>query len=394
MKYKLRPYQQKAANAAINSFMRGGKNGLLILPTGAGKSLVIAAIARSMMSPLLVFCPSKEILEQNYEKMKSYGIDNLGVYSASFNQKEKRKITLATIGSVHNHLKDFRPYKYIIIDEAHQVNAKGGMYEEFIHDRPDRCVVGLTATPYRLSSSFNGGHELKFLTRTRPRIFSEVLYYCQIKDLLYQGFLADLRYFDLSKYISFDINRVRLNRSGTEYDDESLKLEIKRSDFAADLENWTIRSLHPNDGSTRNGVLVFTRFVAESQHLVDKLLSKGIRAAIVTGDTPKKERERIVSEFKSRRIRVVANAGVFSTGFDYPELDTIIMARPTNSLALWYQCVGRAIRPFDGKVGWVLDMCGTYRKFGAVSDLTIECPPNTQKWAIISRGRQLTNTPF
>ena len=394
MKYQLRPYQQQASNAAVNALMRGRSNGLLILPTGAGKSLCLAEIARQINSPLLVFCPSKEILEQNYEKMLSYDIRDVGIYSASMGIKERRRITLATIGSVHRHLSDFRLYKYVLVDEAHGVNAKGGMYEEFIHDRADRCVVGLTATPYRLAQSFNGGHELKFLTRTRPRIFTDVLYYCQISDLLSQGYLADLQYFDLQKYISFDINRVRLNRSGTEYDDESLKLEIQRRGFAADLENWVIRSLHPKDGQKRNGVLVFTRFVTESQVLVDNLRSKGISAAIVTGETPKKERERIVRAFKAGEIQVCSNANCLSTGFDYPELDTVILARPTKSLSLYYQMTGRAVRPYPGKRGWVLDMCGNYNRFGKVSDLKIECPDGKYKWMITSRGRQLTNIPF
>ena len=360
----------------------------------SGKSLVIAAIAKDVMSPLLIFQPSKEILEQNYEKMVHYGIRDVGVYSASLGIKERRKITLATIGSVNNHLEDFRLYKYVIVDESHNINAKGGMYERFIHDRPDRCVVGLTATPYRLSRSFDGGSELKFLTRTRPRIFSDVLYYCQISDLICQGYLADLRYFDVSNRVALDLGRVRTNTTGSDYDDKSLQLEIERSGFAADLENWVLRTLKPKDGSKRNGILVFTRFVAESNHLIAKLQSKGIRAAVVTADTTKRERERVVKAFKAHEIDVVSNAGVFATGFDYPELDTVILARPTKSLALYYQQVGRAIRPCEGKKGWIVDLVGNYRRFGAVSDLKIECPFGTHKWMITSKGRQLTNIPF
>ena len=135
-----------------------------------------------------------------------------------------------------------------------------------------------------------------------------------------------------------------------------------------------MRSLQPKDGRKRNGVLVFTRFIAESQVLVNGLKARGINAAIVTGDTPKKERERFVKDFKEGKITVVANSGVFTTGFDHPALDTVILARPTNSLSLYYQMCGRAIRPFQGKQAWLLDMCGTYRKFGKVSDLRIECP--------------------
>lgn len=394
MKYQLRTYQKEASNAAVRALARGTKNGLIIAPTGCGKSLIIADIAHQLDSPLLVFCPSKEILEQNYEKICSYEILDVGIYSASAGEKNIRKITLATIGSVINHLEDFKLFKYILIDEAHAVNSKGGMYETFIHDRNDRCVVGLTATPYRLSQSYMGGSELKFLTRTRPRIFSEVLYYCQISDLLAKGYLADLTYYDVSDKVSFDITRVRSNSTGADFDDRSLLEEIERSDFATDLLNWTLRVLIPKDGSNRNGVLVFTKFVKESEVLVNRLNNKGIPAAIVTGETPKKEREQIIRDFKSGKIKVVSNANCLSTGFDYPELDTVVLARPTKSLGLYYQMIGRAIRPSKWKVGWVVDLCGSYKRFGAVSDLKIECPPGTQRWMITSKGRQLTNIPM
>ena len=94
MKYELRPYQKAAAEAAINAFKgKSSKNGLLILPTGAGKSLVIAEIAFRLNEPILVFCPSKEIVVQNYEKMCSYGVWDCGVYSASVGMKNITKIT-------------------------------------------------------------------------------------------------------------------------------------------------------------------------------------------------------------------------------------------------------------------------------------------------------------
>lgn len=88
---------------------------------------------------------------------------------------------------------------------------------------------------------------------------------------------------------------------------------------------------------------------------------------------------------------MVANVGVLTTGFDYPALDTVVLARPTKSLGLYYQMVGRAIRPFDGKDGWIVDLSGNYSRFGNVADLFISRPPGTTKWAVYSRGTQLTN---
>lgn len=352
----------------------------------SGKSLVIADIASRLEGPLLVFQPSKEILQQNFAKLQSYGIFDCGCYSASVGCKDINRITFATIGSVMNHMSDFDCFKNIIIDECHYVNSKAGQYKEFIEAK-NRQVVGLTATPYRLDRA-EGGSILKFLTRVRPRIFSKVIYCCQIGELLSKGYLADLHYYDLT---TLDLRRVRSNSTGADYDERSLLAEYERSGFYDKLSNTVVKVLQPKSGIPRKGVLVFTAFTMEARQLVDKLQSLGVNAAIVTGETPKKEREAILEGFKRREIKVVVNVGVLTTGFDYPALDTVVLARPTKSLGLYYQMVGRAIRPFEGKDGWIVDLSGNYSRFGNVADLFISRPPGTTKWAVYSRGTQLTN---
>ena len=403
MKYQLRDYQSRAANAAVEYFT--GKttgNGLIILPTGAGKSLVIADIASRIDEPLIVLQPSKEILEQNYNKLLSYDVLDCSIYSASLNRKEIRRITFATIGSVMNHLHDFDQFHKIIIDECHLVNPAEGQYKEFIEAVEGRKVVGLTATPYRLGQTIDPktinsnwpkyGSILKFITRTRPRIFDRVLYFAQVKDLLDRGYLAQLRYFDmlkLEKKNRLNMSKVKLNTTGADYDEKSLKAEMERADFYEYTLSVINRLLHPKDGKPRNGVLVFCRFVEDAERLTWDL--EGI-CEMVSGTTPKKEREAVLARFKSGETKVVANVGVLTTGFDHPALDTIILARPTMSLALYYQMVGRAIRPFPGKDGWVIDLCGNYEKFGAVEDLTID-QQERNKWIVTGtkEKKQLTN---
>lgn len=352
----------------------------------SGKSLVIADIASRLEGPLLVFQPSKEILQQNFAKLQSYGIFDCGCYSASVGCKDINRITFATIGSVMNHMSDFDCFKNIIIDECHYVNSKAGQYKEFIEAK-NRQVVGLTATPYRLDRA-EGGSILEFLTRVSPRIFSKVIYCCQIGELLSKGYLADLHYYDLTE---LDLKRVRSNSTGADYDERSLLAEYERCGFYDKLSNTVVKVLQTKSGIPRKGVLVFTAFTKEAKQLVDKLQSHRINAAIVTGETPKKEREAILEGFKRREIKVVANVGVLTTGFDYPALDTVVLARPTKSLGLYYQMVGRAIRPFEGKDGWIVDLSGNYSRFGNVADLFISRPPGTTKWAVYSRGTQLTN---
>jgi DNA repair protein RadD len=136
--------------------------------------------------------------------------------------------------------------------------------------------------------------------------------------------------------------------------------------------------------------LVFTRFVEEARYVVSQIPG----AAIVTGETHKKERERLINGFKRGDIPVVANVGVLTTGFDYPELETVIIARPTMSLALYYQMIGRATRPHPMKgSAKVIDMCGNYGTFGRVEDLEIVDGGNG-KWFVASGERQLTNVYY
>ena len=398
MKYTLRDYQQQASDAAVRflTTKTSHRGGLLILPTGAGKSLVIAEIASRIDEPLIVLQPNKEILEQNYNKLLSYDVFDCSIYSASLRRKDINRITFATIRSVMNHMHDFDAFHKIIIDECHLVNPGEGQYKEFLDAVEGRKVVGLTATPYRLEQQIDPktikwpnpqyGSILKFLTRTRPRVFERVLYFAQVKELLDKGYLAPMRYFDMNK---LEMKNVKLNTKGSDYDENSLKAEMER----ADLYEYTLqivnRVLHPKDGKPRNGILVFTKFVADAERLTWDL--DGI-CEMVSGDTPMKERTAILERFKSGETKVVANVGVLTTGFDYPALDTIILARPTMSLALYYQMVGRAIRPYPGKVGWVIDLCGSCAKFGEVADLEVD-QEGANKWIITGTKdkKQLTN---
>lgn len=384
MTYRLRDYQQQASDAAIRFFRdtKSKKNAIMVLPTGSGKSLIIADIAARLYGHVLVFQPSKEILEQNYKKLCSYGVLDCSIYSASMGKKEVSRITFATIGSVKNHPELFQHFQYIIIDECHLVNPKEGMYRDFLSML--RCkVLGLTATPYRLSSNRDFGAMLKFITRTRPCVFSDVIYQVQISTLLDMGYLAKLRYFHLPPPC-WDSRNLQVNTTGADFTDKSVVKEYERTD----LYGWLLHNR--KTGIRRKGILVFTRFLKEAE-----LLTRSIPGtAMVSGDTPKATREMILEHFKAGEIPVVANVGVLTTGFDYPELDTIVMARPTMSLALWYQIVGRAIRPHpDKEEGWIVDLAGNLPRFGEVKDLRLVDGGNG-KWAVWSKGRQLTNVYF
>jgi len=390
MSIQLREYQQQAADKAV-AFLTDSKakyNGIIVVPTGGGKSHIVAAIADRLDGNVLIFSPSREILAQNFEKMSVVNPFGCTIFSASFNSKEVGKITFATIGSAKSHPELFQRFKYIIVDECHQCNPKQGMYKEFFEALGQTKILGLTATPYRLSS-YMGGSMLKFITRTRPHIFSKVIYQVQISTLLDMGFLSNINYYQMNP-LGWDENNLQTNSTGADYTDKSVEAEYQRVDFYGYLVSIVKRLLHPKRGGARKGILVFTRFVKEAQRLADSIEC----CEMVSGTTPKAERERILNDFKNGNIKVVVNVGVLTTGFDYPELDTVVMARPTMSLTMYYQIVGREIRPCKDKNAWFIDLCGNINRFGKVDDLKLVDANGKGLWAVFSNGKQLTNVLF
>ena len=377
--YQLREYQREAVERGAAFLQHGKGNGLMVLPTGSGKSLIIANIAYRLDAPVLVLQPSQEILLQNYEKMRSYGVE-CSIYSASVGVKQIGRITFAMIGSIKAQSLRFYRFRYLIVDECHNVNPEGGMYCDFI--RSSRCrVLGLTATPYRLFSSRYYGSMLRFLTRMQPNIFGTMVYYVQVKRLLDSGFLARLNYYNVPV-----IDPRQLVPTGEEYTEQSVRLAYAQCQYADQLANIIQRLLTAG----RRHILVFTRFVEEAEELVKRF---GRGAAVVSGDSKDEVRRGVLADFKAGRINVVANVGVLTTGFDFPALDTVVLARPTRSLSLYYQMVGRAIRPYEGKTGWIVDLCGTYKRFGRVDELEIR-EPRPRQYAVFSGTKQLTNKYF
>lgn len=219
----------------------------------------------------------------------------------------------------------------------------------------------------------------------RGAVFKDIIYQCQVGYLLQKGYLANVRYYDLTK---IDLDRVKSNSSGADYDEKSLRIEFQRTSFKEYLVSIVQRVMKPKDGSERNGILVFTRFIEESEYLADMIGRDNV--AIVTGETPQKERDEIVRKFKEGKIKVLTNVQVLTCGFDYPELDTIVMARPTKSLALYYQIVGRCIRPYENKTPWFVDISGTKKSFGKVSDLILY-RDSGNRYNIFSNGKRLTH---
>lgn len=381
MNFTPRGYQQEAIDKAIEFFNSKEKhNAIQILPTGSGKSVVIANIAMSLPGKTIVFQPSKEILEQNVKKFVSYGF-RAGVYSASAGSKFIDKITFATIGSVIKKIHLFKDVEHIIIDECHLVNPKDGMYNDFIRALPKAKVLGLTATPYRLSATFEGSM-LNFLTRTSPRIFNKVIYSIQNSTLFDAGHLAKLEYFSFNVV---DRTMLQTNSAGTDFTEASLRNYYRQINMPQVTAYYALRLL-----DKRSNLLIFSSLIEEA-NAASRMIPNSV---VLTGETETKERERILKDFKSGKIKCLINVGVLTTGFDYPELECVLIARSTMSLSLYYQIVGRAMRPHPEKeTAWIVDLGGNIKFFGKIETMKIEQDVKGL-YFISNNGKQLTNVIF
>lgn len=380
--FELRDYQKVTVDKAIEFFRSSARyKPMAVLPTGSGKSIIIAYITKQLNSRVLVLQPSKELLEQNYKKYEAITRDNpdlpvASVYSASFGVKEVGKITFATIGSVHKKPELFRGYN-IIIDECHNVPPKkNSMYVSFLK-RVESKVLGLTATPFRLKSYTNMDFDpmakpgeknsnpkiskINLLNRERPLFFNKFLHVVNISEMYDKGYLCPINYISL-KYNKSDL---RLNSTGADYSEDSVTKSLSRNDILNKIPGILDQAYKKKQKSC----LVFVKRVAEAKELSEKVPF----SSYIHSLTPKKERARIIQNFKKGNIKTLFNVSVLTEGFDYPGLDTIILARPTMSLSLYIQMVGRGMRKEEGKDKCsVVDMCGNIDKFGKVEEIRVE----------------------
>jgi DNA repair protein RadD len=380
----LRPYQENAIDRALWSINKFDNNSLIVLPTGAGKSLLIAGIADNLQREVLILQPSKEILEQNMEKLRLYvPEDEIGVYSASAKRKDINKYTFATIQSIYNKPELFNHIGLVLVDECHQVNPKNekSMFSSFLNKIGNPVTIGLTATPFRnIAYSFRAPNgffvsklSLRLINRVKPKVWNRISYNINNHELVEQGYLAPLRYFDRSK---IDQKRIPLNKSGTDFDLMKFNRMFEPHETQI-IESITKAQEH------RKAILVF----CSSLEQAERFSSAVAGSRWVSGETPLEERTTLINDFKSGKVKVVFNMGVLTTGFDFPELDTIYLLRPTKSLGLYYQMLGRGVRKaLDKKDCYVLDYSGSFKELGAIED--IKYFEENNLWQVYANGEQ------
>ena len=355
--YQLRPYQQDAVKSTIRHFQKENSPAVIVLPTGAGKSLVIAELARLARGRVLVLAHVKELVEQNHAKYESYDL-KAGIYSAGLNRKDSaQKVIFGSIQSVANADESFfQDFSLLVIDECHRVSMEGEtQYLQVInklrHASPRLCILGLTATPYRLGQGWiyqYNAHKEDMKT-DEDRFFKKCIYELSIGYMIKNKFLTPPIKID-SPVACYDFSKLELN--GPRYNQKEIEGILKdQKRITPSIINNIVEM-----ASERQGVMIFTSSVAHAREILG-LLPMG--SALVTGETEDSERDEIIYDFKLKKIKFLVNVSVLTTGFDAPHVDVIAILRPTESVSLYQQIVGRGLRLSPGKTDClILDYTG------------------------------------
>ncbi|MAF90608.1 MAG: ATP-dependent helicase [Bdellovibrionaceae bacterium] len=357
--YQLRDYQKEAVARTLHYFRRVNDPAVVVLPTGAGKSLVIAELARVAKGRVLVLAHVKELVEQNHAKYESYGLE-AGIYSASLNQKDSsQKVIFGSIQSVANASDNFfNGFTLLIVDECHRIGMDSDtQYRTVITklktNNPQLCVLGLTATPYRMGMGWIYNHSVDGVVRTKEeRFFKRCIYELPLRYMIQNKYLTPPVKIDIP-VTSYDFSELfDKNRRYTQSEVEEVLKQQKR------LTPLIIKNIVDiTENYDRQGVMVFAGSVRHAEEILE-YLPEG-QARIVVGDTNVKDRESIINDFKDRKFKYLVNVSVLTTGFDAPHVDVIAILRPTESVSLYQQIIGRGLRLENGKTDcFILDYAG------------------------------------
>ena len=365
LKTVLRPYQQRALDQLYEWFEQNPEgNPCIVAPTGSGKSHMIAAFCKNALqdfpeTKVLMLTHVKELIQQNANKMREHWADApLGIFSTSIGKKDLGKeITFAGIQSIRKRAEQLGHVDIIIIDECHLVSHNDeGSYRKLIDAltaiNPHLRVIGLTATPFRL------GHGL---ITDKPAIFDALIEPVSIEELVEGGYLSTLR----STRTALRLDTSGVHKRGGEYIESELQAAIDTEKNNREVVEEVLKL-----AGDRKSWIFFCSGVDHAHHISTLLNEHGITSNCVTGKTHKKDREKILDDFKAGKIQAITNANVLTTGFDHPDIDLLVMLRPTMSASLYVQMAGRGMRPKSHTDHClVLDFAGVVAQHGPVTNV-------------------------
>ena len=368
---QLRQYQQQAVDAVYNYLRRYDDNPCVVIPTAGGKTPILATIVKDAIQQwdgrVMILSHVKELLEQAVDKIHTvYPECDIGIYSTGLKRWDTdNKCIVAGIQSAYRNTDGFGKFDLIIVDEAHLIPEKGdGMYRNFLRrmkdHNPELRVIGLTATPYRLTSG---------PICAPDNILNKICFEVGVKELLQQGFLCPLR----SKASRQEIDASGLHVRAGEFIESEVDKLMNTGDLVAQACSEII-----SYARERKAVIIFCCSIDHAQNVLAHIRKHDSTAEAVFGDTLPSFRAEILERFKAGKIKFLVNVGVLTTGFDAPNIDCVVLLRPTASPGLYYQMVGRGFRLHpDKKDCLVLDFGGNIERHGPVDSIQVE--PKTDR---------------
>lgn len=335
----LRDYQVKVIKEVYDLIRQGEKRILIVAPTGAGKTTIAARIISDAFSRSVkaMFVVGYDVLvAQTSETFKRWDVPH-GFIKAGYDEVRDATIQIASVQTLPRRSwwrSHFIP-KIIILDEAH-LTGWNKIIEEILEDYPDAIIIGLTATPYRLSKK-----------QSMKDKFNALVAAPFPSELMEQGSLVHPEYWSIK---GGDISKVRIVAG--DYAEDELALVMNDPEVLRSLvDNWVRLA---SDRIT----IIFAVNVAHSKAIAQSFQDRGIKIIHVDGNTPVAERNKIYQQLANEEIQGIVSCQVTQIGFDCPRVDCVVLDRPTKSMAIFYQQIGRGLRPFTHPVtGWVKKDC-------------------------------------
>ena len=344
---QLRSYQIKAIDSLRYSFnTKGKKSPLLVMPTGAGKTVVFAAISKAISQNeknVLILVHRRELIDQASKKLKNIGV-NHGVIAAKY-ESSQNNIQIASVQTLVRRLvtNTFKPH-YIIIDEAH--HAAAGSWRKIIEHFKDAYKIGCTATPIRLDG------------RGLADYFDDLVRGPGVAKLIKEKYLAPYKVFAPPLKINLD----KVKTLGGDYQKKELEKQIDSADIIGDAVQQYKKHA---DGLP---AIAFCISIKHATDVCNKFKDAGYKAAIVHGEMKVDDRDKAIKGLGNGKIQILTSVDVISEGTDVPDVSAAILLRPTKSEGLYLQQVGRVLRPKPDKTAIILDHVNSTRTHGFVDD--------------------------
>ncbi|WP_458525588.1 DEAD/DEAH box helicase [Onishia taeanensis] len=381
----LRPYQHEAVARTVAHFRASDDPAVVVLPTGSGKSLVIAELARIARGRVLVLAHVRELVEQNHAKYEAYGL-SADIFSAGLRRKEAgRQVVFGSVQSVINGLEAFSAgdFTLVVIDECHRVSLEeDASYRRVVRAmgeaNPRLKVLGLTATPYRLGQGFIfHRHHHGMVRGDEDCFFKDCVFEQPLRLMVRQGYLSEPRRIDVA-IEGYDFSALAPGIGGR-FNEQEMNQVVRGTRATPGIVADVLAR-----AEDRQGVMLFCSTVEHAEEVTGLL--PAAETALITGATASDERERLIAAFKARALKYLVNVSVLTTGFDAPHVDLIAILRPTESVSLYQQIIGRGLRLAPGKRDClVLDYAGNPwdiyapevaapRPAGDTEPVQVECP--------------------